>query len=477
MSDSDKNNSNKVNGVTGGNPSGVPPHPPSATARGIVGVQLERLARTQRRRLVADIVAKIGVKRLEMAEDVVQDAVIAAMKTWPFKGMPDNPAAWLNRVARNKAYDRLRREGREQSTTGEDGTDIDFGLSDAEHMKGSTEDGHARFYGAQVTDPELKLIFLCCHDALSEEDRLMLTLKVVSGFTARDIAALFLKNEAAVGQRLARAKRKLRALENDAEGGDLSSLSRFAVQTRIPSVLKVIYLMFAVGYAPRKGDSLIMQDVAFEALRLAEMMADAPETTQPEAHALAALLSFQASRFGARVDALQSADKPSGMGEKLVLLRDQNRALWDRKLIDRGMHRLACAKAGGALSRYHLEAGIASLHATAPHFDATNWPAICGLYETLEKITGSPVVAVNACVAQAFNGAPEKAFIRLEALENGAGGNADLLSFAPFHIARAEILHMLGRPADAALSFKAALACGASVPVVAHLHNRLTSCD
>ncbi|WP_262694342.1 RNA polymerase sigma factor [Kordiimonas aquimaris] len=467
----DANNSTIAgeSGADGVNAAAPQAAPSKVIAHELVGAQLERMARTQRRRLVADLVTKLGVKRLEMAEDVVQDAVIAAMQSWPFKGMPDSPAAWLNRVARNKAYDRLRREGREQSITNDDESEHDPRQHDDAVMSQVADHMHGQFYGAQVNDPELKLIFLCCHDSLVEEDRLMLTLKVVSGFTARDIAAVFLKKEAAVGQRLARAKRKLRALDGEGTSHDLNDLSRFAVQARLNTVLKVIYLMFALGYAPRRGEALIQQDVALEALRLAEVLAGARETVQPAVHALAALLNLQASRFAARTGPDTANNDMSG---RLVLLRDQNRALWDTELIKRGMVHLAMAQAGDALSRYHLEAGIAAAHATAKHFGETDWTGICALYVRLEAMTNSPVVAVNACVAQAFAGTPEKAFLKLEAL----AGAERLSDYAPYHIARGELLRMLSRPIDAAESFQAAIVCAASAPVIAHLQDRLASC-
>lgn len=290
----------------------------------------------------------------------------------------------------------------------------------------------------------------------------MLTLKVVSGFTAKDIGALFLKKDAAVGQRLARAKRKLRALEASEMGNSITDgPSRFELKERLPTVLKVIYLMFSLGYAPRRGEALILRDVAEEALRLAHLVADSKATTCPDANALAALLTFQASRFDARVDTAGS----------LVLLRDQNRVLWDRNLIAKGFGYLKAAQAGNRLSRYHLEAAIASSHAAAPDFSATNWSQVRRIYAQLEEMTGSPVVAVNACVAEAFAGAPEAAFLKLEALAR----HERLLDYGPYHIARGELLRMLKRPKDASVCFKQALACDASAPVVAHLKERLAA--
>lgn len=416
----------------------------------IVRHQLERLARRERGRLVADLVHRLGAGRLQMAEDVVQDAVVAAMATWPFKGMPENPAAWLNRVARNKAYDRLRKQGRETALPDyEEAPELEPEATDA---------GAGQLFGAEVTDPELKLMFLCCQPAIAQEDQLMLTLKVVSGFTAADIALAFLKKDAAVGQRLARAKRTLRA-----DDGPLTDeLSRFEIKKRLPTVLKVIYLMFSLGYAPRRGDALILRDVAEEALRLVLALAAQSDTRTPEVHALTALLAFQASRFDARVDA----------DGQLVVLRHQNRSLWDRKLIDTAFGHMKLAQSGETLTRYHLEAAIAAAHAAARDFAGTDWHQMLSVYRSLETMTGSPVVAINACVAAAHAGHPEAAFLKLETLAS----NEQLQAFAPYHIARAELLRMLKRPEDAAKSFETALACDASAPVVAHLQGRLATC-
>lgn len=414
----------------------------------IIRHQLERLARRERGRLVADLVHRLGASRLQMAEDVVQDAVVAAMAHWPYKGIPDNPGAWLNRVARNKAYDRLRKEGRE----------TELPEDDQQPDNSDSDDQHGAFFGAQVTDPELKLMFLCCQPAIAETDQLMLTLKVVSGFNASDIALAFLMKDAAVGQRLARAKRKLKS----PEGGVSAELSRFEIGKRLPTVLKVIYLMFSLGYAPRRGDALILRDVAEEALRLVLALAAQPDTNKPEVHAMAALLAFQASRFDARMD-------EEG---KLIILSDQKRSLWDRKLIDLGFSHMRAAQAGDTLSRYHLEAAIAAGHAAARDFDSTDWQQMLSVYRSLEAMTHSPVVAINACVAEAHAGKPEAAFLRLEAMAD----HERLADFAPYHTARAELLRMLKRPADAAASFQAALKCDASAPVLAHLQDRLATC-
>lgn len=439
---------------------------------------IERLARRERGRLVADILAKIGPARLELAEDVVQDAVIAAMATWPYKGLPDKPAAWLSTVARNKAYDRLRREGREQAFETEVGPETAAQRPDdpkartgearqsgtgpgeaATHATQSVNDDmYGQFIGTRITDPELKLIFLCSQPALKPEDQLLLMLKVVSGFTARDMAALLFKKEAAVGQRLARAKRTLRALPDSLT----DSPSRFEVAARMEVVLKGIYLMFAVGYAPQTGDSIIRRDVAEEALRLISLLTENDVTATPQAHALAALLYFQASRFDSRV----------GEGGAPILMAAQDRTLWNRRYIDAGMRHLKASQGGKTLSRYHLEAGIAAAHASARTFETTDWSHIASLYARLEDMTGSPIVAVNACVAVAFDGAPEKAWLRLEALAREPA----LETYAPYHVARAEVLRMLARPDAAAAAYRQALACNTSIPTGEHIEAQLAAC-
>lgn len=418
---------------------------------------IERLARRERGRLVADILSKIGPSRLEMAEDVVQDAVIAAMATWPYKGLPDNPAAWLNRVARNKAYDRLRKEGREDALP-EHEPEYTTAGSGAGAAQTGADEMHGQFIGTRITDPELQLIFLCSQPALKDEDQLMLMLKVVSGFTARDMAALLLKKEAALGQRLARAKRTLR----DMPEGLTESPSRFEVAARMDVVLKGIYLMFALGYAPRSGVEVIRRDVAEEALRLVTQLAANEVTATPATHALSALLYFQASRFDARV----------GANGAPILLRDQNRKLWRRSYIKEGMRHLKASQSGNSLTRYHLEAGIVAAHAVARSFEETDWPHIADLYGKLEAMTNSPIVAVNACVAQAFAGGPERAWLRLEALAS----NKVLESYGPYHVARAEVLRMLARPDAAAEAYEAALACDHAAPTAEHLKAQLAEC-
>ncbi len=410
--------------------------------------QLDLLVRRERGRLVADLVAYLGGNNIALAEDVAQDALVAAMATWPYRGMPDNPGAWLARVARNKAIDRLRRARKEAPYV-------------EERDRRETPDA-GNLFATRVADPELRLIILCCTDGVGEMDRLALTLKVVSGFTAREIASVFLLSETAIAQRLARAKRKLRRLHANSDDGLDASPSRFEIGARLGTVLKVVYLMFSLGYAPRSGDTSIRRDVALEAVRIAREIADNRATDRPEAKALAALLCFQASRLDVREDA----------DGAIVLLRNQPREKWNGRMIHDGLAYLAASKSATTVSRYHLEAGIAAAHAAAPSWQSCDWGSIVSFYDRLLQIVDSPVVTVNACVARAMNGDAATALDVLDSLAD----EPVLENYAPYFVARAEVLCQLDRDAEAMSNFERAIGCGASEPVLRHLEQRLASC-
>ena len=404
---------------------------------------LDRIVRRERGRLVAGLVHRFGGDKLALIEDTVQDAVLSAMASWPYQGLPDDPGAWLYTAARNRAIDRFRRENRETGYTeqADERPPEETNISDT-----------------RIKDPELQLIFLCCQSTLSEKDQLMLTLKVVSGFTAGEIATLFLEKEAAVGQRLYRAK-KLLQTDPDAL---TEPPSRFEIAGRLQTVLKVIYLMFAVGYAPRRGDTVIRREIAYEAIRMIRYLLTIRETTTVEGKALAALLLLQASRFEAREDT----------GGNLILLRDQDRKAWDGGMIAEGVLLLEEAKEGNSLSRYHIEAGIAAIHGLSLSWDTVNWGGIRTFYSLLETFAPSPIVSVNAAVAQAFDGDPAGAKEKLRTLSD----EPKMETYAPYHVACAEVDLMLGDKEAAASKFEAALACPAAEPVSRHLENRLAGC-
>ncbi len=408
--------------------------------------ELDRVIRQERGRLIAGLVARFGPGVVDLAEDAVQDALVAALETWSHTGLPDTPGALLTTIARRRLIEKLRRAGRD--VTYDEGGDTRSSAPPEAVLR------------ADVADPELRLIALCCHPALSQAERLTLTVKLVGGFSAKEIAGLFLITPAAVGQRVARALRTLRDAAQDAPDGALPGARNvFELRARAPAMLQTIYLLFSVGYAPRLGSRLCLDEVCAEALRLAELTAAQAATRGPDSSALAGLLCLQAARLPAR----------SGPGGELVLLSRQDRATWDRDLIARGAVHLEAAKAAKQLSTIHVEAAIALAHSTAPTWSATPWGDISRLYGVLEDMTGSVVVAVNACIAQAFAGDHDGALARLEHLET----TRDLALRFPVSLARAEILSGLGRGDEAQAAFKAALALDLSQPVVDHIERRM----
>lgn len=386
---------------------------------------IDRLSRRETGRLVGALTRTLGAAGLSFAEDCVQDAFVAALDTWGERGVPDNPFAWLLTTARNRALDRLRRHAMMSA--------LEPNVSDwIEHLQAPAE-------SEGLGDEELSLIVLCCDPALEEEARLALTLKTVCGFSVAEIARAFLATSDAVAQRLVRAKAKLREIDH-----------RFAMpvgpalRARMPSALRTIYLMFNEGYSASDGDGLVREDVCDEALRLAETIAWHKVATSPEAHALAALILFQHARRRARV---ASDGRP-------VLLEEQDRRLWDAAMIARGFQHLGAAKTGDALTTYHLEAGIASVHAAAASWTDTDWASLLSYYDALSEVAPSPVVAINRAIAVSMVTGPEAALAELEMLD----GQKAIERYLPYHMTIGDLEMRSGRRAAAREAFARALA-------------------
>lgn len=337
---------------------------------------VDHLFRERSRQMVAWLTRVFGPADLALAEEVVQDALLKALQQWPFTGVPRNPAGWLFEVARNGALDALRRRARFASRTDAVAAELTRSASALMGDECAADD--------LLRDDELRMIFLCCHPALSRDAQVALSLKTVGGFSVDEIARAFLVSETTIAQRLVRAKRQLKKADVRFELPSGSELAR-----RLDAVLEVIYLLFNEGYSARQGDALIREDVCREALRLARIVAEGEATSTPAAHAVAALLAFQSARLPARVDAL---------GE-MVLLDAQDRSLWDPRLIGLGFRHLAESADGTAMTTYHVQAAIAAAHAAAPSAEETQWAVILGLYDDLLRINPSPVVQLNRVVA------------------------------------------------------------------------------
>jgi len=390
---------------------------------------VDHLFRHQAGRMVSTLTRIFGPHRIDLAEEVVQDALLRALQVWPFRGLPENPVGWLIEVAKNRALDALRREASFQSKSEE----IIRAFTPAAQRQG------------QLLDDELSMMFMACHPAISREGRVALTLKTVGGFGVSEIARAFLAREATIAQRLVRAKRQIRderiqfELPSDAD-----------ISARMDSVLEVIYLLFNEGYAAHRGENLVRKDLCQEAIRLCEMLVRHSATDRPKCHALLALMLFQAARLSARV----------GEGGDLFLLEEQDRALWDTRLIHRGLHHLDCCAEGDEMTEYHLQAGIAACHVAAESYERTDWPRIVELYDRLWELNPSPVVALNRAVALSRWRGPEAGIAAMEQIASHPAMNHYYLLPATM----GELWSEMGERGKAAECFRQALECSCSEP-------------
>jgi RNA polymerase sigma-70 factor, ECF subfamily len=407
---------------------------------------VDHLFRSRAGQMVAWLTRIFGPAHIDLAEEVVQDALVKALQQWPFKGVPDNPGAWLMAVARNGAVDALRRNSVFAHRA-------DAIVAEIAHSAARPDlDRHA------VEDDELRMVFMCCHPSLSPDARVALSLKTVGGFSVQEIARAFLVSAPTVAQRLIRAKRLVRDLDLTLELPNAAALG-----PRLESVLEVIYLMFNEGYAAHVGETLIRADLCLEALRLGRLVANAPQTTAPEAHALAALMAFQAARLPARVDDL---------GE-MVLLENQDRDRWDHQLIAAGFAHFERSAEGPRMTPYHVQAAIASVHARATDPAATDWKAILGLYDDLLALATSPVTALNRIVALSKVEGPLVALAEIAELDR----EPILADYYLLPAVKAELLSGLGDHIAAAQSYRAALARPCNEPERRFLMRRLAESE
>jgi RNA polymerase sigma-70 factor (ECF subfamily) len=410
---------------------------------------LEQAARRHRGQLVATLTRILGAGELGVIEDLVQQAFLRAVETWRRDGAPRNAFAWLVQAGRNHAVDLLRRDALLRRKEAEVRSAL--GLED----ETGSDPADARAAGSALDDT-LAMTFLCCHPEVPEDARVALTLKAVAGFDTAAIARAFLAEEATIAQRLVRAKRRIRERRIELalpEGPELGA--------RLGSVLQVLYLVFNEGYAAHRGESLVRLDLCEEAIRLAGLVASHPSTAAPRSHALVALFCLHAARLPSRVDD----------GGNLLLLAEQDRGLWDRALIARGLDHLERSAAGEELSVYHLEAGIAACHAIAPSYAATDWPHILELYDALLEVEPTPVVALNRAVALSRVSGPEAGIHAVEALRTERPITRTHLYWATLAALHAE----KGDREAAASFYRAALELPCSEPERRFLAERLAA--
>ncbi len=341
---------------------------------------------------MALLTRKAGVRNLEFVEDAVQGALLSALTAWTAQGLPADPGAWLYRAAFNNLMGKLRQRARRLR--------ILERVADA--VAGSGDHPPPSYFAGEVRDEMLRMLFICCDEAIPRDSRLVLALKTLCGFSTSEIALRLFTTEANVHKRLARGRDKLREAPLDTETPPLEAL-----QSRLPSVHAVLYLLFNEGYLSAHAERAIRRELCDEAIRLATLLAEHPVGAVPETFALLALMQLHTARLVARVD---------GTGG-LLLLEEQDRSLWDRERMRLGAEWLARAAAGDVFSRFHAEAGIAAEHCFAESFGQTRWSEIADLYAMLERIDPSPLHTMNRTVAVAEWQGPEAGLALLKAIE------------------------------------------------------------
>ena len=410
---------------------------------------VEHLFRHEAGKMVAMLTGIFGLEHLTLAEDVVQEALSRALQTWPFYGVPQNPAAWIMRASRNLALDAVRRQRV-------------FRNKEAEIVRlmetQACAPGAVIFSEQEIADDRLRMMFVCCHPLIPADAQAALALKTLCGFGVGEIARAFLTSEAAIAKRLTRAKQKIREARIPFEipaAGDLAP--------RLEGVLQSLYLLFNEGYKASSGNTLVREDVCREAIRLAGLLAAHPAGNLPKTHALLSLMLLNTARAPARLD---------GDGQ-LLRLQEQDRAQWDQSMIARGMYHFARSASGERLSEYHLQAGIAACHCVARDYASTDWAQILKLYDRLVELDDSPVIELNRAVALANVRGPRAGIEAVRAIQN----LRTLESYYLFYAVLGEFESRLGHGEEAAAHFRKSLELAGIKSERDFLARRLQECE
>jgi RNA polymerase sigma-70 factor (ECF subfamily) len=400
---------------------------------------VDAVYRSESRRVLATLIRLLG--DFDLAEEAMHDAFASAVEQWPREGVPSNPRAWLVSAGRFKAIDVIRRRARFDASLSELAERLD---ADSGSRRGEFEEG--------LEDDRLRLIFTCCHPALPADAQVALTLREVCGLTTEEIAHAFLTASTTVAQRIVRAKSKIKGARIPYQVPSLADLP-----DRLETVLRVVYLIFNEGYSASSGASLTRSDLSEEAIRLGRLVIEL--LPEPEAVGLLALMLLQESRRAARTS-------PTG---ELVLLADQDRALWNRDQIAEGKTLVERALLSGRFGPYTLQAAIAAVHAEAPSPAATDWAQIARLYDALLQLEQSPVIELNRAVAVAMRDGPAAGLALIDAIL----ARGDLADYHLAHSARADLFRRLGKTAEARSAYHRALESAQQEPERRFLERRL----
>jgi RNA polymerase sigma factor (sigma-70 family) len=421
---------------------------PSSTA-GEVSEVVEHLFRHEGAKMVAILTRIFGVEHLALAEDVVQEALIRALQTWPFYGVPKNPAAWIMRASRNLALDVVRR----QKVFREKESEI---VALMERPSLAADD--AVFAEDEIKDDHLRMMFICCHPLVPEEAQVALALKTLCGFSVAEIGSAFLTTEAAIAKRLTRAKQKISEAKLAFEIPAGEELSH-----RLDGVLQTLYLMFNEGYKASSGEKLVREDVCHEAIRLTGLLAEHAAGNQPRTHALLALMLLNAARIKTRSD----------LDGNLLRLREQDRSQWNQAMIARGLFHFAQSASGESLTEYHLQAGIAACHCAAPDYKSTNWVQILSLYDRLVEMDNSPVFALNRAIVVANLEGPAAGLQAVAAIK----GREKLKSYYLLYAVLGEFEAQLNNSETAARHFRESLRLVETKSEHQFLSKRFSTCE
>jgi RNA polymerase sigma-70 factor (ECF subfamily) len=409
---------------------------------------VDHLFRHESGKMIAVLSRLLGLQNIEVAQDIVQDTLLQAMTTWSYKEIPENPSAWLYRVAKNKAIDFLRREKRFHEISSEHKY-----LLQSEYTLASTVNN--LFLENEIGDSQLRMIFACCHPAIAEESQLALTLKTLCGLSVNEIAQAFLTTDDTIAKRIYRAKEKIRTEKIELDVPQNNELS-----SRTDVVLKSLYLLFNEGYNSSHPDKLIREDLCEEAMRLCLLITQHSLTAYPRSKALLALMCFQASRLDARLD-----DE-----NNIILLKHQDRSKWNRSLISKGFELMEESTEPFEVSAYHFEAAIASQHASAPSFEQTDWKSIYHLYEMLYQLQPNPIVAMNKAIASAYAISKQNALTELQRIRG-------LEHHHLYYASIGEIYYEMENTIEAKKFFKKALEYTTSTAMQQLLYNKINNCS